>query len=167
MVPRVRVRHVVGCVVLAVCLGTLPFDWSTHAAQQPASPSALVAPAAQSAPGATRTIWDGVFTQAQADRGRDQYRTSCASCHKADLLGESAAPPLAGPEFSQRWVGSNVDDLVTTIRRSMPQDAPDSLGTAAYVDLVSYLLSMNGSPAGATDMPLESAGLKQIQFTAR
>jgi len=138
----------------------LPIPESTHSPE-------LAAPAAQSAPVAARTIWDGVFTQAQADRGRDQYRKSCASCHKADLLGESAAPPLAGPEFSQRWVGSNIDDLVTTIRRSMPQDAPDSLGTPAYVDLVSYLLSVNGSPAGASDLPLESAGLKQIQFTAR
>jgi ankyrin repeat protein len=138
----------------------LPVPEGTHSPE-------LAAPAAQSTPAATRTIWDGVFTQAQADRGRDQYRKSCASCHKADLLGESAAPPLAGPEFSQRWVGSNVDDLVTTIRRSMPQDAPDSLGTPAYVDLVSYLLSVNGSSAGASDMPLESAGLKQIQFTAR
>ena len=138
----------------------LPVPEGTHSPE-------VAPPAAQSTPPATRTIWDGVFTQAQADRGRDQYRKSCASCHKADLLGESAAPPLAGPEFSQRWVGSNVDDLLTTIRRSMPQDAPDSLGTPAYVDLVSYLLSVNGSPAGANDMPLESAGLKQIQFTAR
>ena len=140
----------------------LPVPEGTHSPEV-----ALAPPTAQSTPPATRTIWDGVFTQAQADRGRDQYRKSCASCHKADLLGESAAPPLAGPEFSQRWVGSNVDDLLTTIRRSMPQDAPDSLGTPAYVDLVSYLLSVNGSPAGANDMPLESAGLKQIQFTAR
>jgi len=140
----------------------LPVPEGTHSPEV-----ALAPPTAQSPSPATRTIWDGVFTQAQADRGRDQYRKSCASCHKADLLGESAAPPLAGPEFSQRWVGSNVDDLLTTIRRSMPQDAPDSLGTPAYVDLVSYLLSVNGSPAGANDMPLESAGLKQIQFTAR
>ena len=138
----------------------LPVPEGTHSPE-------VAPPAAQSTPPATRTIWDGVFTQAQADRGRDQYRQSCASCHKADLLGESAAPPLAGPEFSQRWVGSNVDDLLTTIRRSMPQDAPDSLGTPAYVDLVSYLLSVNGSPTGANDMPLEAAGLKQIQFTAR
>jgi ankyrin repeat protein len=115
----------------------------------------------------TRTIWDGVFTQAQADRGRDQYMKSCASCHKADLLGESAAPPLAGPEFSQRWTGQSLDDLLTTIRRSMPQDAPDSLGTPAYADLVSFLLSVNGSPAGAAEMPLESGALKQIQFTAK
>ena len=138
----------------------LPVPEGTHSPE-------VAPPAAQSTPPATRTIWDGVFTQTQADRGRDQYRKSCASCHKADLLGESAAPPLAGPEFSQRWVGSNVDDLLTTIRRSMPQDAPDSLGTPAYVELVSYLLSVNGSPAGANDMPLEPAGLKQIQFTAR
>ena len=114
----------------------------------------------------TRTIWDGVFTTAQATRGREQYRKSCSSCHKADLLGESAAPPLAGPEFSQRWVGSTLDDLLTTIRRSMPQDAPDSLGTPAYADLVSYLLSVGGSPAGSSELPLESAALKQIQFTA-
>ena len=68
----------------------LPVPEGTHSPE-------VAPPAAQSTPPATRTIWDGVFTQAQADRGRDQYRQSCASCHKADLLGESAAPPLAGP----------------------------------------------------------------------
>ena len=103
-----------------------------------------------------RPIVDAISIESRAPRAT---RPICS--------GESAAPPLAGPEFSQRWVGSTVDDLLTTIRRSMPQDAPDSLGTPAYVDLVSYLLSVNGSPAGASDMPLESAGLKQIQFTAR
>jgi ankyrin repeat protein len=139
----------------------LPVPEGTHSKESPDS-------AAQaSSTVATKTIWDGVFTDAQAERGRDVYQKACASCHKSDLLGESAAPPLAGPEFSQRWTGSSVDDLLTTIRRSMPQDAPDSLGTPAYVDLVSYLLSANGSPAGAAEMPLESTGLKQIQFTAR
>jgi ankyrin repeat protein len=138
----------------------LPVEDATHSPERPAA-------AAQTSPAPVRTIWDGVFTQAQTERGRDQYAKACASCHKADLLGESAAPALAGAEFSQRWVGSTVDDLVTTIRRSMPQDAPDSLGTPAYVDLVAYLLSVNGSPAGATEMPLEPEALKQIQFTAR
>jgi ankyrin repeat protein len=136
----------------------LPIPEGTHSPERSTS-------AAQGT--AARTIWDSVFTQAQALRGRDQYMKSCASCHKADLLGESAAPPLAGPEFSQRWTGSNVDDLLTTIRRSMPQDAPDSLGTPAYADIVSFLLSVNGSPAGDSELPLESGALKQIQFTAR
>jgi mono/diheme cytochrome c family protein len=123
--------------------------------------------AAASAPASTKTIWDAVFTQAQAERGRDTYQKYCSSCHKADLLGESAAPPLAGPEFNQRWTGQTLDDLLTTIRRSMPQEAPDSLGTAAYADIVSFLLSVNGSPAGPTEMPLESGALKQIQFSAK
>jgi ankyrin repeat protein len=137
----------------------LPIPDGTHSPER--------ADAARSAASAAKTIWDGVFTQAQAERGRDVYRKSCASCHKADLLGESAAPPLAGPEFVQRWVGSSVDDLLTTIRRSMPQEAPDSLGTAAYADLVSFLLSVNGSPAGESELPLESGTLKQIQFTTQ
>jgi mono/diheme cytochrome c family protein len=135
----------------------LPVPEGTHSPER--------ADAAQSAAAGAKTIWDGVFTQAQAERGRDVYRKSCASCHKPDLLGESAAPPLAGPEFAQRWTGQSVDDLLTTIRRSMPQEAPDSLGTAAYADLVSFLLSVNGSPAGQSELPLESGALKQIQFT--
>ncbi|HZL93939.1 MAG TPA: ankyrin repeat domain-containing protein, partial [Vicinamibacterales bacterium] len=55
----------------------LPVPEGTHSPE-------VAPPAAQSTPPATRTIWDGVFTQAQADRGRDQYRQSCTSCHKAD-----------------------------------------------------------------------------------
>jgi ankyrin repeat protein len=137
----------------------LPLPEPTHS-QEPPAQTASPAPAG-------RTIWDGVFTEAQARRGREQYLKSCASCHKQDLLGESAAPPLAGPDFAQRWTGSTLDDLLTTIRRSMPQEAPDSLGTAAYADIVSYLLSVNGSPTGSGELPLEPAALKQILFTRR
>ena len=39
--------------------------------------------------------------------------------------------------------------------------------TPAYADIVSFLLSVNGSPAGRGEMPLESGALKQIQFTGR
>jgi ankyrin repeat protein len=133
----------------------LPIPEATHSREQASAQGA--------AP--NRTIWDGVFTDAQAVRGRDHYMKACAACHKADLLGESAAVPLAGPEFSQRWAGSNLDDLLTTIRRSMPQDAPDSLGTAAYADIVSFMLNVNGSPAGSGELPLDPEALKQIQFT--
>jgi mono/diheme cytochrome c family protein len=142
----------------------LPVPEGTHSRERTDGAPQL---AAASAPASTKTIWDAVFTQAQAERGRDTYQKYCSSCHKADLLGESAAPPLAGPEFNQRWTGQTLDDLLTTIRRSMPQEAPDSLGTAAYADIVSFLLSVNGSPAGPTEMPLESGALRQIQFSAK
>ena len=52
-----------------------------------------------------------------------------------------------------------------TIRASMPQDAPDSLGTPAYVDLVGYILKANGGTAGAAELSQDSGQLKQIRIT--
>ena len=112
-----------------------------------------------------RTIWDRVYTEDQAARGRKFYGESCASCHKDDLLGDANAPALVGTPFMSRWSGSTVDDVVQTIRSSMPQDAPDSLGTPVYVDIVSYRLKANGGPAGAGELPTDRTLLKQIRVT--
>jgi uncharacterized protein len=112
-----------------------------------------------------RTMWDGVFTEDQAGRGQKTYAVSCAPCHKTDLLGDSGTPALAGADFFSRFNGSTVDDLVKTIRASMPQDAPDSLGTPAYVDLVTYLFKVNGGTAGAAELSQDSAALKLIRIT--
>jgi hypothetical protein len=57
-------------------------------------------------------------------------------------------------------------DVVQVIKQSMPQEAPDSLGIAAYVDIVSYLLKSNGSPAGATELPVENDALRQIMMSS-
>ena len=136
----------------------LPVPAPTHSQERPESQSA-----ASSAAGST--MWDPVYTDEQAARGQKIYTVSCAPCHKADLLGDPGTPALAGMDFFSRFNGSSVDDLVKTIRASMPQDAPDSLGTPAYVDLVGYLLKSNGSPAGAAELSQDSAVLKQIRIT--
>jgi ankyrin repeat protein len=133
----------------------LPVPPPNHSSEQPV---------AQDAAGG-KTIWDGVFTEEQAGRGEKVYVVSCAPCHKTDLLGDSGTPALAGADFFSRFNGSSVDDLVKTVRASMPQDAPDSLGTPAYVDLTGYLLKANGSTAGATELSQDSAVLKTIRIT--
>ena len=53
-------------------------------------------------------------------------------------------------------------DAVQVIKQSMPQEAPDSLGMPAYVDIVSFVLKSNGSPAGDSELPTEPAALRQI-----
>ena len=128
---------------------------------QPGSPAPAPASAAE------RTVWDGVFTAAQAERGQQVYDQACASCHQKDLLGERDAPALVGESFSGRWNGTTTDDMLQTIRRTMPQEAPDSLGTQGYVDIISYLLKVSGSPAGTTELPTDSAALQQIRVTTR
>jgi hypothetical protein len=57
-----------------------------------------------------------------------------------------------------------VADLVSTIRRSMPQENPDSLGTQAYVDITSYLIQASGALAGEGVLPVEADGLSAIFF---
>lgn len=115
----------------------------------------------------TKTIWDAVFSEQQATRGRQIYKQSCANCHKEDLLGETPAPALVGQDFLIRFNGSTVDDLVQAVRASMPQEAPNSLTPAAYVDLIGYLLKENGSPAGTEELPADREKLRQIIVTMR
>lgn len=113
-----------------------------------------------------QSIWDGVFTEAQAARGKQRYAASCGSCHSEDLLGGSG-PALVGESFMQRWNGTTVADMVATVRQTMPQDSPDSLGTPGYTDLIAYLLHSNSAPVGAAELPPEVAALQRVRITAR
>ena len=123
------------------------------------------AAAAGTAAGSQRTNWDGIFSAAQVKRGEEVYRRACSACHLDSLKGDSVSPPLLGPSFTDRYVGSNVHEMISAIRGSMPQNAPDSLGDQGYVDLVSYLLNANGSPAGAADLPIDVTALTRIAVT--
>ena len=117
--------------------------------------------AASASPPAGRTNWDGVFTDAQARRGQQVYQRACSVCHLDELQGDAVSPPLVGAvvhrtvrriDARSRWCRASGS--------SMPQNAPDSLGDRAYIDLVSYLLKMNGSAAGATELPIDVAELE-------
>jgi mono/diheme cytochrome c family protein len=112
------------------------------------------------------SIWDGVFTEAQAMRGKERYVASCGVCHSEDLLGGSG-PALVGEFFMQRWDGTTVADMVQTVRQTMPQDSPDSLGTPGYTDLIAYLLQSNSAPSGSTELSPEIAALQRVRITLR
>lgn len=113
-----------------------------------------------------KTTAQGVFTEAQAIRGQKAYMDACARCHAEDLLGASG-PALTGDFFANRFVGSSVAEMLKTVRRSMPLEAPDSLGTPMYVDITSFILQSNGSQAGATELPTDTAALQEIQVAGR
>jgi mono/diheme cytochrome c family protein len=113
-----------------------------------------------------RTVWDGVFTDAQASRGEAAYGRSCAACHKEDLLGGGTAPALAGEAFFRRWNEATVDDVVQTMRSSMPQEAPNSLEAQVYVDIMTYLLKASGSSAGSEELTADRDRLKLVRVTS-
>lgn len=127
-----------------------------------ATASALLA-VAQDAPA---TVWDGVYTAAQADRGGVVYMKDCASCHGEGLTGVDEAPGLVGPTFLSNWNTQSVNDLVDLTRKSMPKDSENTLTRQQYVDVTAFVLRANGFPAGDVDLPQGALRLGQIRIDA-
>ena len=110
---------------------------------------------------ATRTVQDGVFSDAQATRGEGIYRQQCASCHGNKLEG-SQGPPLTGDFFFSRWQAQPLSDLVNKLRNTMPADGPGSLTPQQSADLMTYVLKTGGFPAGKAELASDEAALSRI-----
>jgi mono/diheme cytochrome c family protein len=112
-----------------------------------ASPAA--APQESAAPSA-RTVWTGVYTDAQAVRGQGDYEAHCASCHQPDLSGYRDI--LKGSRFMDDYREASVYRLFDKIKTTMPRGAAGSLSDQSYIDIVSYVLKSNEFPSGADEL---------------
>lgn len=113
----------------------------------------------------SRTVWDGVYTEAQSKRGEAVYAETCANCHGAQLEGIDMSPALSGSTFSSNWNELTVGDLADRIRISMPADRPGTMPRNQIADVVSFMLKANKFPAGEAELPPEVIALKQIRIT--
>jgi len=123
----------------------------------------LTSVAASAPQDAGKSTWDGVYTEAQAKRGEAAYAKTCAGCHGPDLAGADTAPSLTGGEFNSGWGDLTLDDLFDRIKTTMPGDAPGSLTGEQCADILAFLLSKDGFPAGQTELATGPA-LKNIKF---
>ena len=73
------------------------------------------------------TIWDGVYTEAQAQRGASHFDTFCSSCHRGGFRG-------AG--FMNRWREDKLASLYTFISKNMPVGNPGIASSSEYIDIV-------------------------------
>lgn len=104
-----------------------------------------------------KTVWEGVYTDAQAARGQTQYEASCRSCHRDG--------PRRNDAFMRDWSGTDVDGLFNQIRASMPAGAPSSLSDNAYLDIVAYMLQVNAFPAGLNELNADT--IKSVRIEGR
>ena len=121
--------------------------------------------AAESSTG-SRSVKDGVYTEAQALRGEAAYRTHCVECHGEDLRGAHMTPSMVGIGFAFRWRGRDLYDFYEGIRTTMPQSAPGGLSADVYVDLVAFILARNGYPAGEAALAPEADTMRGIVIEA-
>ena len=119
---------------------------------------------AQEPAASRRSVWDRVYTDAQAERGEQLYARHCEQCHGSGLEGDtvSEVPALAGDPFLQRWSGRTVDDLVIRMVRSMPVPTPGSLSRSEYVDVTAYVLKANRFPSGFEAMGTDAERLRPL-----
>jgi len=110
----------------------------------------------------------GFYSAAQAVRGEVLYEQYCMTCHGAKLEGNPAAP-LAGPVFQGCWADGQhtLDDLFYIVRTQMPYSAPGSLAKQQYVDVIAYVLKMNGYEPGETELTPIASTLKKITLQPR
>ena len=112
-----------------------------------------------------RTVKDGVYTDAQATRGKAIFDMRCALCH-GDMLEGAAGPPLAGDVFLGAHASQPLSDVFDKINATMPADAPRTLKPQDVADLVAYLLQANKFPAGRTELAPAATALKQIAIAS-
>ncbi|KPJ83652.1 MAG: hypothetical protein AMS19_03580 [Gemmatimonas sp. SG8_23] len=106
------------------------------------------APAADSEPveepRAEPTTADGIFTVVQADRGEALFRSTCAECHDVEDWTDNG--------FKGRWEDESVFQLWYYINDRMPYDDPWSLSRQEVTDVLTYILQLNGLPAGEAEL---------------
>jgi len=109
-------------------------------------------------------IWSGVYTRAQAERGKTAFLKSCSNCHNSTLDGTARAPALHGDKFMANWINTNVDTLFTKLRDTMPATYPETVAEDVKLDILTFLLQVNSFPAGSAELTLDEKELANIQI---
>ncbi len=114
------------------------------------------------------SVWDGVFTEAQAKRGQSGYSGACGRCHGRRLNGAPedpdmrSTPPLARAKFLRVWEGRSLATLFEYTRATMPESNPGSLTDDEYIDVIAYMLSVSGMPAGDDELKPDPQPLARV-----
>lgn len=105
---------------------------------------------------ATDSIREARVHPAQVQRGEAVFRTVCSACHTAKQFSDA--------NFARAWGGRPVFEFYDEIRVSMPQDGPGRLTPGEYLDVVVYLLKLNGHAAGEQELPVDEGVLRRVRF---
>ena len=107
-----------------------------------------------------------LFTQAQQTAGASVYTQNCAECHGANLEG-GVGPALSGPDFAPVSKADTVHKIFKIITTKMPLGQPGSLSHDQYAEVMAYILSKNGYPAGSTALDYNSTLTSTVPFVSQ
>ena len=111
----------------------------------------------KTAPPASKTTLSGVYTQDEADAGKELYAPLCASCHLTMNIHST-------PDFRKKWTGKPLSELFALMRSTMPKNDPGSLADEDYGVILAYMLQMNKMPSGKAYLSTDTLELRKIRF---
>jgi mono/diheme cytochrome c family protein len=103
----------------------------------------------------SKTTYDGVYSAAQAERGKKTFGEKCSGCHETSRF--------SGDTFHEAWDGKALKEIWDIASGTMPEDNPGSLKQEEYADIIAYFLSMNDYPAGDADLQPGAASMAAIK----
>jgi S-disulfanyl-L-cysteine oxidoreductase SoxD len=116
---------------------------------------------------AVANVWDGAYTEAQAERGATLYQQHCSECHGTQMQGREEAPALKQGAFVYNWDGMPVSILFQRLRDTMPLDDPKGTPRKVKADILAYIMKQNNMPAGKVPLPYQNSRLKRIMWNAQ
>jgi S-disulfanyl-L-cysteine oxidoreductase SoxD len=102
----------------------------------------------------TKTTNSGVYTAAQAERGKKVFEAKCTACHDTARF--------TGDIFLDAWHGKPLKDVWDIASGTMPEDNPGSLPQQEYGDIIAFFLHLNEFPTGDTELKGEAAAMAAI-----
>jgi mono/diheme cytochrome c family protein len=102
----------------------------------------------------TKTTNSGVYTAAQAERGKKLFEAKCTTCHDTARF--------TGDVFLDAWVGKPLKDVWDIASGTMPEDNPGSLPQQEYGDILAYFLHLNEFATGDTELRGDASAMAGI-----
>jgi mono/diheme cytochrome c family protein len=118
--------------------------------------AAALSTAAASGQAPAKTTNSGVYTAAQAERGKKIFESKCTACHDTARF--------TGDVFLDVWVGKPLKDVFDVASGTMPEDNPGSLQQQEYGDILAFFLSLNEFPAGEAELIGEASAMAAIKI---
>ena len=109
-----------------------------------------------------KTTNDGIYTKAQAEAAKPKFDKMCAECHAFTVATKKQEKdlPLGDEPFIKKWEGRTLDELLTLIVTTMPNDGSAVVTDDEALNLLAYVLQRNGFAPGKA--PLDKSGAAAV-----
>ncbi|MEX2570731.1 MAG: hypothetical protein WD737_05450 [Gemmatimonadota bacterium] len=147
-------------VTMAACAAQTPGPEAAGVPEETGEPPVVEEPvAAEPVEEGPVSVYAGVYTEAQAQRGDEIQQIECGACHSSSEWAQG--------RLLAAYNGLTARRLVNQIRETMPLTAPGILSLQEYTDIVAFIFELNEIPPGDTELPADEEALDQIELEYR